>query len=70
MQDECGDTALCAACQEGCYDPAVLLIDHGADVNYLTKVIETMHFMHCMSMVNMVEWCAQFRARWGSCVGH
>ena len=38
MQDERGDTALFAACQEGCYDPAALLIDHGADVNYLSKV--------------------------------
>ena len=39
MQDECGDTALFAACQEGHYDPAALLIDHGADVNYFRKVI-------------------------------
>ena len=38
MQDEYGDTALFAACQEGYYDPAALLIDHGADVNYLSKV--------------------------------
>ena len=38
MQDECGETALFAACGMGCYDPAVLLIDHGADVNYLRKV--------------------------------
>ena len=38
MQDELGETALFAACQEGCYGPAALLIDHGADVNYLSKV--------------------------------
>ena len=38
MQDERGETALFAACQEGHYDPAALLIDHGADVNYLSKV--------------------------------
>ena len=38
MQDECGGTALFAACREGHYDPAALLIDHGADVNYLSKV--------------------------------
>ena len=37
-QDEHGDTALFAACQEGHYDPAALLIDHGADVNYLSMV--------------------------------
>ena len=38
MQDEYGETALFAACQEGHYDPAALLIDRGADVNYLSKV--------------------------------
>ena len=40
MQNERGATALFAACQEGYYDPAALLIniDHGADVNYLSKV--------------------------------
>ena len=44
MQDERGDTALFAACQEGRYDPAALLINHGADVNYLSKVRPS-HFM-------------------------
>ena len=38
MQDECGETALFGASQEGHYDPAALLIDHGANVNYLDKV--------------------------------
>ena len=38
MQDERGETALFAACQEGHHDPAALLIDHGADVSYLSKV--------------------------------
>ena len=38
MQNEHGDTALFAACSHGRYDPAALLIDHGADVNYLSKV--------------------------------
>ena len=38
MQNEYGDTALFAACQEGHYDPATLLIDHGADMNCLSKV--------------------------------
>ena len=38
MQDEYGETALFGACQEGHYDPAALLINHGADVNYLSKV--------------------------------
>ena len=38
MQDERGETALFAACSQGRYDPAALLIDHGADVNYLSKV--------------------------------
>ena len=38
MQDERGETALFSACEEGYYDPAALLIDHGADVNYLSKV--------------------------------
>ena len=38
MQDEYGETPLFAACQEGHYNPAALLIDHGADVNYLRKV--------------------------------
>ena len=38
MQDERGETALFAASQEGRYDPAALLIKHGADVNYLNKV--------------------------------
>ena len=57
MQDEHGDTPLFAASQEGRYDPAALLIQHRVDVNCLNKVRP--------SMVNMVEWCAQFRARWG-----
>ena len=38
MQNEYGATALFAACSQGHYDPAALLIDHGADVNYLSKV--------------------------------
>ena len=38
MQNIRGETALFAACQEGRYDPAALLINHGADVNYLSKV--------------------------------
>ena len=38
MQDECGETALIPACGNGHYDVAVLLIDHRADVNYLSKV--------------------------------
>ena len=38
MQNEYGDTALFAACGQGHYDPATLLIDHRADVNYLSKV--------------------------------
>ena len=38
MQNEYGDTALFAACAKGHYDPAALLIDHGADVDYLSKV--------------------------------
>ena len=37
-QDERGETALFAACHEGRYDPAALLIDHGANVNYLSTV--------------------------------
>jgi hypothetical protein len=43
MQDERGETALFAACQEGRYDPAAVLIDHGADVNYLSKVRSALH---------------------------
>ena len=38
MQNERGETALFGACFQGCYDSAALLIDHGADVNYLSKV--------------------------------
>ena len=38
MQNKCGETALFAICSQGHYDLAVLLIDHGADVNYLNKV--------------------------------
>ena len=38
MQDEHGQTALFAACSQGHYDPTALLIEHGADVNYLSKV--------------------------------
>ena len=38
MQDEYGATALFTACSQGWYDPAALLIEHGADVNYLSKV--------------------------------
>ena len=38
MQDERGETALFAACYQGHYDPAALLIEHGTDVNYLSKV--------------------------------
>ena len=59
MQNERGETALFPACQEGHYDPAALLIDHGADVNYLSKVRPSHH----MSMVNMIEWCTRCRAR-------
>ena len=58
MQDEHGETALFTACDEGRYDLAALLIDHRTDVNYLSKVRP-----HHTSVVNMVEWCAQFRAR-------
>ena len=38
LQNKRGETALFAACSKGHYDPAALLIDHGADVNYLSKV--------------------------------
>ena len=38
MQDVHGETALFAACGQGHYDPAALLVEHGADVNYLSKV--------------------------------
>ena len=38
LQNERGETALFAACSKGHYDPATLLIDHAADVNYLSKV--------------------------------
>ena len=38
IQDEYGATALFAASSQDHYDPAALLIDHGADVNYLSKV--------------------------------
>ena len=38
MQDDRGETPLFAACQEGRYDPAAVLISNGADVNYLSKV--------------------------------
>ena len=38
IQNEYEETALFAACGRGHYDIAVVLIDHGADVNYLRKV--------------------------------
>ena len=38
IQDDNPETALFAACSQGHYDPAALLIDYGADVNYLNKV--------------------------------
>ena len=38
MQDKHGETALFAACSQGRYDLAALLIEHGADINYLSKV--------------------------------
>ena len=38
MQNEYGETALFAACSQGRYDPAARLIEHGADVSYLSKV--------------------------------
>ena len=38
MQNEYGATALFAACSQGHYDPAAVLINHGAEVNYLSKV--------------------------------
>ena len=38
MQNEQRTTALFAACTQGHYDPTVLLIEHGADVNYLSEV--------------------------------
>ena len=58
MQDELGETALLGACSQGCYDPAALLIDHGADVNYLSKV-RPLYVHH---RVSIVECYAQFRA--------
>ena len=50
MQDEHGETALFTACSQGHYDPAALLIDHGAGVNYLSKVRPS----HVHGHVNMV----------------
>ena len=38
MQDDRGETPLFAACVQGHYDPAAVLISNGADVNYLSKV--------------------------------
>ena len=38
MQNNRGRTPLFAACSQGCYDPAAVLISNGADVNYLSKV--------------------------------
>ena len=38
LQNKHGETALFAACFQGRYDSAALLTDHGADVNYLSKV--------------------------------
>ena len=57
MQDERGETALFAACSQGCYDPAALLIKHGADINYLSKVRPL--------YVHGQDGYAQFRAKWG-----
>ena len=51
MQNECGETALFAACGMGCYDPAALLIDHRADVNYLRKVRPLHVIMHMAIIV-------------------
>ena len=46
MQDGYGETALFAACRQGRYDPAALLIDQGADVNYLSKVRPLYMYVH------------------------
>ena len=64
MQNEYGDTALFAACSQGHYDPAALLIGCRADVNYLSKVrpLHVHDLIHCR--YGRI-WCAQFRARWG-----
>ena len=38
MQEDRGETPLFAACSQGRYDAAAVLISNGADVNYLSKV--------------------------------
>ena len=58
MQDKCGETALFATCSQGRYDSAALLIDHRADMNYLSKV-KPLHGYPG------IEWCAQFIGQGG-----
>ena len=66
MQDEYGETALFAACSQGRYDPAALLINHGADVNYLGKV----RLLHVYGQHGRMV-CKQGGASLHSCVhGH
>ena len=59
MQNEYGATALFAACSQGHYDLAALLIDHRADVNYLSKVrplhVHGQHGRMVCSVLSKVE---------------
>jgi ankyrin repeat protein len=38
LQDEDSSTSLFKACENGSIETATVLLDHGADINYLDKV--------------------------------
>ena len=68
MQDEYGATALFAACSQGRYDPAALLIDRGAEVNYLSKVrplhVDGQHGRMVCSVLSEVELLYNYVNTW------
>ena len=70
MQNEYGASALCAACSQGRYDPAALLIDHGADVNYLSKVrllhVHGQYDRMVCSVLSKVELLYNYMNTWPS----
>ena len=53
IQDERGETALIMACIKGHVVTADLLINRGANVNYLNKVRLILNFVFTVAMINV-----------------
>ena len=53
IQDDLGETALIRACIKGHVATADLLINRGANVNYLNKVRLILNFVFTVAMINV-----------------